>query len=173
MLAMDILSEIESAPGGEKLKDCIQCGTCSGSCPVVEYIDYTPRRLFAMAKAGMVDEVLSAESIWICCSCYLCTVRCPRGIEITDIMYVIKNIAQRERRAKGDAPFLIEQFSNIIKRFGRNREFHLLSSFFLRHPEKAFYQLRFAKKMAFQKRLILYERPISGMEELKAMIEGA
>ncbi|MBC8158584.1 MAG: heterodisulfide reductase subunit C, partial [Alphaproteobacteria bacterium] len=31
--------------GGDKLNMCMQCGVCSGSCPLGEQMDYGPRRL--------------------------------------------------------------------------------------------------------------------------------
>ncbi len=78
------VDEIYALPGGEGVRLCIQCGTCSGSCPNASKMDHTPRELIAMARAGMRKEVLSSNSMWLCLSCYLCTVRCPRGIESTD-----------------------------------------------------------------------------------------
>ena len=47
------------ASHGESLKSCIQCGTCSGTCPVVEFMDQTPRRLIGMINADMKEEVLA------------------------------------------------------------------------------------------------------------------
>ena len=83
-------------PGAEKIRICIQCGTCSGGCPFAHLMDYTPRRLFAMIRAGMRDEVLRSNTLWLCSSCYTCAVRCPQDIPFTDIMYAIKNIAVAE-----------------------------------------------------------------------------
>ena len=60
------------------------------------YMDYTPRRLIAMTRAGMKDEVLGSFSIWVCASCYACTAACPKQIPITDIMYALKRTAIRE-----------------------------------------------------------------------------
>ena len=37
---------------GEKMFSCIQCGTCSGTCPVSHYMDFTPRRIIAMVREG-------------------------------------------------------------------------------------------------------------------------
>ena len=65
------LDEISSIPGGEKIRHCIQCGTCSASCPMVFKMDHSPRKIFAMAKAGMRKEVLSSTTIWYCVSLLL------------------------------------------------------------------------------------------------------
>ena len=64
---------------GEKLFSCIQCGTCSGTCPVSHYMDYTPRQIIAMIREGFREEVLNSVTIWLCASCYSCTVRVSAG----------------------------------------------------------------------------------------------
>ena len=61
--------EITSIPGGEKLFSCIQCGTCSGMCPLSPYMDHTPRQIVAMIRAGFRGEVLSSYTTWLCASC--------------------------------------------------------------------------------------------------------
>ena len=53
------VDEITSIPGGDKLYSCIQCGTCSGMCPLSHHMDYTPRQIIAMIRAGFKREVLS------------------------------------------------------------------------------------------------------------------
>lgn len=127
--AMDpeFLEEIYSIPGGEKVKDCIQCGTCSGSCPVSWAMEETPREIFAMIRAGMRDQVLDSLTIWSCASCYQCAGRCPQQIKITDIMYMLKRMAIREnrRRSKG-ARALSEAFVDVVNKYGRNHETELM-----------------------------------------------
>ncbi|HZP02835.1 MAG TPA: 4Fe-4S dicluster domain-containing protein, partial [Terriglobia bacterium] len=63
--------------GGERIRNCIQCGLCSASCPLSPYMDYTPRRLIHMAREGFKRDVLQSFTIWLCTSCYSCTVECP------------------------------------------------------------------------------------------------
>jgi heterodisulfide reductase subunit C len=84
----------ETSPEVEKIVEavsvCYQCGTCSGSCPVAPAggMDYTPRIIMRMIQAGMEDQVLSSQTVWTCAACYSCAVRCPRDIDITDVMTV-------------------------------------------------------------------------------------
>ena len=56
------LDRIASLPEGGQVLSCIQCGTCSGSCPVSFAMEHTPRRIFAMVRAGMRDQVLSSTT---------------------------------------------------------------------------------------------------------------
>src|SRR5574341_790577 len=87
-----------ATPGGEVLLTCLQCGTCGGSCPSGQDMDATPRKLFAMARANMEDDVLNSSAPWYCVSCYYCAVRCPPDIPITDFMYTFKRMAIDEGR---------------------------------------------------------------------------
>lgn len=127
------IREIERIPGGERIIDCIQCGTCSGSCPTSSIMDYTPRRLFALIRAGLKDEVLNCNTYWYCTSCYNCTVRCPRQIKITDIMYVLKRMALREGRGRRgeNAKVFYKTFVDIVKRDGKSFEPELMTRYML------------------------------------------
>ena len=79
--------------GGERMRDRIQCGLCSASCPLSPYMDYTPRRSIHMAWEGSKRNVLESFTIWLCPSCYSCTVECPRRIRVTAVMYALKRRA--------------------------------------------------------------------------------
>lgn len=89
--------EIAAEDGGENIKRCFACGTCTASCPIREVTDrYNPRRIIRMAILGLKAEVLSSDFIWLCSACYTCYERCPQDVRITDLMNAIKNIAIRE-----------------------------------------------------------------------------
>ncbi len=127
------IQEISSLPGGEKINLCIQCGTCTASCPNANKMDYTPRQLIAMARAGMKGEVLSSNSMWLCLSCYLCTVRCPRGIEPTYIMHALEHLAMRHRLStpRTQTPVLYRLFSNTVYKVGMIPRFGCMTRFYL------------------------------------------
>ncbi len=105
--------EIKEHPGGEKLYQCFQCGACAGSCPVGKLTgSYNPRQILRMAMLGLRREVLSSDSIWLCALCYTCQERCSQGVEIADIMLILRNIAVRE----GYAPkALVDQAVSLIE----------------------------------------------------------
>jgi len=83
-------------PEWEKLYSCMQCGTCTSSCPTAHAMDYTPRQLWQMMRLGMTEEVLTSQTFWLCTACTSCQVRCPRGISLTDTMLALKEYATRE-----------------------------------------------------------------------------
>ncbi len=76
----------ENIQGGDRLPLCMQCGACSGSCPIGVHMDHGPRKLFMMIRAGMKQDVMRSNTLWNCTSCYRCVVRCPRGVPVTTIL---------------------------------------------------------------------------------------
>jgi len=69
---------------GRRVLTCIQCGTCAGTCPYGDVMQYPPRRIIAMLRAGRIEEVFRSESLLACVACYACMAKCPRGIRLTD-----------------------------------------------------------------------------------------
>ncbi|MCJ7619510.1 MAG: (Fe-S)-binding protein, partial [Anaerolineae bacterium] len=83
-------------PEFDVLRTCIQCGTCSASCPTAYAMDYTPRQLWKLIQLGLKGEVVNSRTFWLCTTCKACTVRCPRGIDLTQTMLMLKEYAVRE-----------------------------------------------------------------------------
>jgi len=90
------LKEVEAnVEEGEWVKMCMQCGVCSGSCPLGKFWEHPPQEIFMMIRAGKREAVLQSESVWMCTSCYNCIVRCPRELPITHIMHGLAHYAKR------------------------------------------------------------------------------
>jgi heterodisulfide reductase subunit C len=170
------MREIERVPGGERIISCIQCGTCSGSCPMSSFMDYSPRRLFAMTRAGLKGEVLGSNTFWYCTSCYNCTVRCPQQIKITDIMYVFKRMALEGGRAqsKQNARVFYATFVNIIERDGKSFEPELMTRYMLRtNPIQLLKSSALGLKLLRHKRFPLRRHRIRAVRDLKKIIKSA
>ncbi|HET7842026.1 MAG TPA: 4Fe-4S dicluster domain-containing protein [Terriglobia bacterium] len=127
-LQRDITAEVLATPGGEKILTCLQCGTCGSACPLSVYMDHTPRRLIGMLREGFRQEVVESFAIWLCASCYECTVRCPAGIKVTDVMYALKRTAIHEGiyPRRFPIPVLAKEFMEMLKGNGRTNEFWLV-----------------------------------------------
>jgi len=111
------------APDREKLLTCIQCGTCTASCPTAYAMDYTPRQLWRLIQVGLRDEVLHSRTFWLCTNCYSCTVRCPRGISLTETMATLKRLAIAAGvKEQGPTAGFYQAFIDTVKRYGRNFE---------------------------------------------------
>ena len=74
---------ISATPDGEKIRKCLQCGTCGGICPYGFAMDYTPRALIAALRADDWHGVLESDTIWLCVSCFACASVCPTKIPLT------------------------------------------------------------------------------------------
>jgi quinone-modifying oxidoreductase subunit QmoC len=120
--------EIAKLPGCEQLFSCIQCGTCSGTCPLSIYMDYTPRRIVNLVREGFRDDALKSQTIWLCASCYSCAVRCPQQIKITDVMYHLKGEAMRRGMypKRFPIPVLAREFYKMVRTRGRSSEMWLV-----------------------------------------------
>jgi len=127
-------SQIMARPGAEKLYGCIQCGTCSAACPVSSFMDQTPRQIIALTRSGFKREALGSLTIWLCSSCYACTVDCPKQIRITDIMYALKREAIREGvyPKRFPIPVLAREFYQMVRAQGRITESRLVMKLLLK-----------------------------------------
>lgn len=124
----DFLKEVEqNVEMGDWVKMCMQCGVCSGSCPLGPHWEHPPQEIFMMIRAGKREEVLTSESMWMCTSCYNCIVRCPRELPITHIMHGLANYAHRLGIAHKQNP--TRRFAKIfwknITKSGRVNELEL------------------------------------------------
>ena len=125
---------ISHTVGGERIHHCLQCGLCSGSCPLSLWMDYTPRRLLLLSREGFKEKALSSYTIWLCTSCYACTVECPKNIKVTDLMYALKARAIQERfyPKRFAVPELAREFSRMIRGAGRITESRLVLRVFFK-----------------------------------------
>ena len=116
----------------DKIKACIQCGTCTASCPNEFAMDLTPRQLWRMVLMGETEGVFASQTFTLCSACYSCTLRCPRGLPLTEAMYDLKQMAYRGRmkRYKPSTAFY-GHFMDTIRRHGRIRESEFISRYFL------------------------------------------
>ena len=83
---------------GQNLLVCYQCGKCSAGCPVVSRMDILPNQIIRFAQLGLKEELLESKAIWTCASCMTCNVRCPKGINIAEIIEALRQILLRRRR---------------------------------------------------------------------------
>lgn len=80
------LETVLATPEGKRIMSCIQCGTCSGTCPYGEHMEFTPRRIINMLRRGFIEEVFKSDSMLRCVACYSCMAKCPRGIRLSDVL---------------------------------------------------------------------------------------
>ena len=166
---------IEATPGGERIVHCLQCGSCGGSCPSGADMQYTPRTIFALINADKRQEVLTANTMWYCVSCYLCTSRCPQDIPITDIMYALKRLAIRDGLAKDTpAPALAKTFTDLVERYGRSYEFGIATLYLAWNKPMSMLKMGPMGLSMFTKgRLNILPTKIRKVDQLQAIVQKA
>ena len=124
-------------PIQEMVRSCIQCGTCSASCPNEFAMDHTPRQLWRMVLMGQKAEIFKSKTFALCSACYYCTLRCPRGLPLTEAMSALKQIAARENIAKyRQSTLFYKKFIDSVRRHGRVNEMEFMTLYFaaLKNP---------------------------------------
>lgn len=83
---------------GESVKQCMQCATCTGMCPMVQEMELTPRKVMHLAQFGLMEKLQNINTYWKCASCHACSVKCPRGIDIAKVMEALRQQVLRKSK---------------------------------------------------------------------------
>jgi len=169
----DEISNLLYAAHGSPINTCIQCGTCSGTCPVADYMDQTPRRLIGMINADLKEDVLDCNTYWFCASCYHCTVRCPADIDIAGVMYAVKRYSIWNKTYSKDlvGPNFSEAWVKMIVRSGRSYEPILAPTYMFQLGTKEFFQEALnASKMVMKGKIPVLPPRIKRLDNFKKMI---
>jgi heterodisulfide reductase subunit C len=169
----DEISNMMYATGTRGLNSCIQCATCSATCPAVDYMDHTPRRLIAMINAGLKDEVLASNSFWTCASCFACSERCPKEIRPSELMYALKRYSIWKRRYRGRlvGPEFSRRFVRTIMRNGKSYEPGYAPAFvFERGVTGALREARMALRLAARRRIAFLPSRVKRLENFRRML---
>lgn len=170
------INQVMAYPGTEDVRKCIQCGTCSGSCQMSRDMDYTPRQIMAMIRAGMKQEVLESQAIWYCASCYSCTARCPSGINIAEVMFALKSIALAEGYCslKSKSPAFYQSFYEVVGRYGRMHEASLIVSLAMKtHPFQYVNMAPFGFNMFRKGKIEVLPKRLKTITEIRKLAEVA
>ncbi|RLG38260.1 MAG: hypothetical protein DRN91_03180 [Candidatus Alkanophagales archaeon] len=119
--------------GAERLLRCVQCSTCTVSCPISEFVDWNPRLVVEKCLLGLRD-VLDEEGLWLCTSCQNCYERCPQDVRFSEIVLALRRLAAEEAKAgrlklESTKPAFDECFLEMVAKYGRQYEAGLLRTF--------------------------------------------
>ncbi|MBP7865589.1 MAG: 4Fe-4S dicluster domain-containing protein [Acidobacteria bacterium] len=162
-------------PDFDKVFACIQCGTCTASCPTARHMQYPPRKVFRLIQLGLREELLKSDAFWYCTTCYSCTVRCPRGISITETMQALKRlaIAAGVDRKKNSSRFY-RAFMKTVRRTGRMQEMEVVTRWLLStNPLQGFAFTKMGLALFRRGRMPLLPHSIRGLEQVRAMFSKA
>jgi Fe-S oxidoreductase len=111
-----------------KMATCLQCGTCSSSCPTYFAMDVPPRQIWRMLLLGLKDEISQSSTYWLCTACNSCTVRCPRGIQVAESMRRVRELVIKDGLQAAPEPLgrLKDMILNSHNMMGDDNETRLI-----------------------------------------------
>lgn len=174
----EFAKEIFSLENGPNIKKCMQCGMCDVSCATRKEMDYSPRKLFLLIRAGKRDEFFKANTMWMCSTCLMCKVRCPRGVPLVDVMHDLKCHAIKLGYTSMPQASLYQAFWQEIKSRGKVFEGGLMARYYLKRGWseiiKGFEMKDLGMDMMKHSRLPLKPpKTIKGIKGLHAIVERA
>jgi heterodisulfide reductase subunit C len=161
------------APIRKMVSACIQCGTCTASCPIAFAMDKTPRHMWRLVLMGEKDAIFNSKTFILCSSCYYCTLRCPRGLPLTDAMHALKQVAARENLARfRQSTLFYKKFIESVRRHGRVREMEFMTLYFsaLRNPLVPFRFAGLGMKL-MRKGKVALQAPTGGTAPLEKIFQ--
>jgi len=113
--------DVAAHPGGENIKLCFSCGTCTAGCPVSAVdTEFDPRRTIRQVLFGMRKKVLSSPVIWRCVQCYSCSAKCPQNVKFRDVMRALREMAVAEGYVRPELLLEIEQLDEFSQKLRRD-----------------------------------------------------
>jgi len=158
---------------GEKISHCYQCGKCSAGCPISYQMDYLPNQIMRMVQLGMEEQVLSSRTIWLCASCLTCTARCPREIDLAEIMDYLRRYGYKKQiipAEETEIPLFNKIFLRNIELFGRLYEMGLIGMFNLLSGE-FFKDTSLAPKMFLKQKIGIFPPRIKNLKEIREIFK--
>jgi quinone-modifying oxidoreductase subunit QmoC len=86
---LQFIRDLKSA-GGESLKKCYQCATCSVTCELSPTDRPFPRKEMLWAQWGLKERLLADPDVFLCYQCNDCTTTCPRGARPGDVLAAVR-----------------------------------------------------------------------------------
>ncbi len=85
----------------KQIEYCMECGVCTGSCPVSSEISsFSPRQIIRRTTMEPDRKLIQSREIWSCLGCGSCSQRCPVGIDFNEFI----SFQRQEARKDGNLP---------------------------------------------------------------------
>ena len=91
---LEFVRELKAA-GGDTLKKCFQCATCSVVCELAPEQKPYPRKEMIYSQWGLKDRLVNNVDVWLCHYCNDCSTHCPRDARPGDTLRAIRALSFR------------------------------------------------------------------------------
>jgi len=101
--------ELNQLPSAGTFSYCFGCQTCTTVCPVVneyenplETLGLLPHQIMNCLGLGLVEMASGPRMLWDCVTCYQCQEHCPQTVQVTDLLFLLKNLAVKNAEKAAD-----------------------------------------------------------------------
>lgn len=102
---------------GDRIRQCIQCGMCSGVCPFRNWMEIAPHQMVRILREDKLYRSEAAETVWLCVACYACANVCPQEIPLTT---TLMRKTREELLLGGDIPQELQSALENSQRYGNS-----------------------------------------------------
>ncbi len=97
-------------------------------------MDYPPSQIIRMVQLGQEQPLLDSKTIWVCLTCYTCSVRCPNDIDIAHVIDVLRQKAYKHGRMSNKPHIFLfhRYFLDVVRKRGRTFESEFLTRYQLK-----------------------------------------
>lgn len=153
---------------------CLQCRSCSSSCPFYSAMDLGPHRVIRLLQLGQFQQAMESTTIWVCVGCDTCASICPMAIEIPSVMDVLRQYAL-EAGVTIPMPEILNLHNEIlgsVKRYGRTHKVEIMLRYKVK--KRAWLEdMDVGIKMLSKRKLHLLPSKVQAVSEIKEIFRTA
>ncbi|MGA9351481.1 MAG: (Fe-S)-binding protein [Anaerolineae bacterium] len=103
------------------LLGCIQCGRCTGGCPLALRSPLNVRRIIYEFLIRDQLDIKERPEIWDCTTCATCTLRCPKGLDPALMLIGMRRVLTEGGRIKPTVRDALESTFKLGNPWGRGK----------------------------------------------------
>ena len=150
---------------------CIQCGKCTGGCPMDFAYDVSVNQIMRLIRAGKKELLLKSSAIWLCASCQTCTARCTANLDVAAALEALRHMAREEGYvAERPVKVFADTFLDTLERHGRVHEVELLMRYNLTSG-RIFTDVDLAPKSLLKSKIHLRAPQTGGKDEVSRIVK--